>query len=456
MKCGMVVAWVLAAFLGVSHAQNQIVLDEVLGSWQGDDAAQYIELRMVADGQSQLANVGALIFDDATASTEGRRTLIFTGNVARGLAGAAILVATATAADLADVQPNFVLPTGFLRPRNGRVCYAVNTGTGFSAVDCVAYGKFTGDPGPFGAPTRITPDNRVLRRVDTTGKNRKDFVGALDPVLENNNGGTGAMPATLCGDGVISQGEECDGAALGGATCASLGFAKGDLACTQCHYDTAGCTDCGDDEIDGKEECDGTDLGDRTCASLGYTGGALGCTKACKLTVAECDPSFFVPGGGPAKSECLGEWRIANDTGGPNTKGKVAPKQTCRDGDAACDTDGAADGTCTFALDACFSRDDARYPKCVVAAVSGWSLRGKLDPAEPAIAALIAGVAALGSSTVSGLAVTFAPPLADADLCTAGLTMPVTAGARLALKSQTLGSDGKPRDNDVVKLVCKP
>jgi hypothetical protein len=456
MKGGMVAVWMLAAFLGTARAQQNIVLDEVLGSWQGDDDIQYVELRMLANDQNQLANVAALVFDDADGSEDGRRTAIFTQNVVRGIAEAKILVASQKLADLAGIQPNFLIPDGFLRPRNGRVCYAVATGNGFSPVDCVAYGKFTGTTGSFGAPTRLTPDNRVLRRVDLTGRNRRDWTSALDPVLENNAGGTGAPPATLCGDGIISQGEECDGDALGGATCESLGFAKGDLACFQCHYDTDGCTDCGNDQIDAKEECDGTDLGDRTCASLGYTGGALGCTKACKLTLDGCDPSFFVPGGGGAKSDCLGEWRIANGTGGPNTKGKVAARQTCKDGDASCDADATVDGTCTFTLDACFSRDDARLAKCPATAVSGWVLRGKADPATPSIAALIAAVAALGPSTVDGLAVTFSPALAEPDLCTEGVTMPVPARGKLVLKSQTLGPNGKPKDGDTLKLACRP
>ena len=41
----------------------------------------------------------------------------------------------------------------------------------------------------------------------------------------------------------IARGEECDGTKLGGATCESLGFTGGELACSaECQYDTSGCT----------------------------------------------------------------------------------------------------------------------------------------------------------------------------------------------------------------------
>jgi len=48
-----------------------------------------------------------------------------------------------------------------------------------------------------------------------------------------------------CGDNVINvAGEQCDGADLGGETCATLGFSGGTLACSGCSFDTSGCT-CG-------------------------------------------------------------------------------------------------------------------------------------------------------------------------------------------------------------------
>lgn len=96
-----------------------------------------------------------------------------------------------------------------------------------------------------------------------------------------------------CGDSSVDLGEECDGPAQF-ATCTSLGFAGGTLACTgACTFDTSGCTATCGDEITSPaadEQCDGTDLGIATtdCASLGYTSGALGCTGGCQWDTSAC------------------------------------------------------------------------------------------------------------------------------------------------------------------------
>ncbi len=47
-----------------------------------------------------------------------------------------------------------------------------------------------------------------------------------------------------CGNGVIDDGEQCDGGNLGGFSCADLGYSGGTLACdpVTCTYDASGCT----------------------------------------------------------------------------------------------------------------------------------------------------------------------------------------------------------------------
>jgi hypothetical protein len=106
--------------------------------------------------------------------------------------------------------------------------------------------------------------------------------------------------AAYCGNGAIDAGEDCEPTDLGGATCTTLGFASGTLACASgCSFDTSGCTPyatptCGNGTIDGTESCDGVDLGGATCASLGYTlGGTLGCTPGCGFDVSGCDSQAF-------------------------------------------------------------------------------------------------------------------------------------------------------------------
>lgn len=63
-----------------------------------------------------------------------------------------------------------------------------------------------------------------------------------DAVPPNAASATHAFLLGRCGNGVVEQGEACDGANLGGATCGSLGFHSGTLACTSaCTFDTRAC-----------------------------------------------------------------------------------------------------------------------------------------------------------------------------------------------------------------------
>ncbi|MDO8523031.1 MAG: LamG-like jellyroll fold domain-containing protein [bacterium] len=51
------------------------------------------------------------------------------------------------------------------------------------------------------------------------------------------------VDSAFCGNGVIDQGENCDGSNLGGSSCVLLGFTGGTLGCTAgCFYDVSQCT----------------------------------------------------------------------------------------------------------------------------------------------------------------------------------------------------------------------
>ena len=57
------------------------------------------------------------------------------------------------------------------------------------------------------------------------------------------SGGTVPAPVTLCGNGIIDEGEQCDGSNLGSETCTNLGEGDGVLMCSaSCAYDTSMCT----------------------------------------------------------------------------------------------------------------------------------------------------------------------------------------------------------------------
>jgi hypothetical protein len=53
----------------------------------------------------------------------------------------------------------------------------------------------------------------------------------------------------VCGNGVVEDGEECDGVNLDGETCISQGFAGGGtLSCSNCSFNTNNCNDVAEDD----------------------------------------------------------------------------------------------------------------------------------------------------------------------------------------------------------------
>lgn len=103
---------------------------------------------------------------------------------------------------------------------------------------------------------------------------------------------TGDLPAVIdvftpaqCGNGQQNPGEQCDGADLAGASCASIGAGSGQLGCTaSCTYDTSGCTPPTTGKNFG-EKCGGAFGGcvaGLTCVLFNQTGSGTGyCTKSC-------------------------------------------------------------------------------------------------------------------------------------------------------------------------------
>lgn len=102
-----------------------------------------------------------------------------------------------------------------------------------------------------------------------------------------------------CGNGIVDQGEECDGFDMGGQSCLSLNYDGGQLACfapdtaDECTLDESGCRYspfCGDNITDPGEgeECDGNDLSGETCQTQGYIGGSLRCTQDCLFDHSQC------------------------------------------------------------------------------------------------------------------------------------------------------------------------
>ncbi|HTL36089.1 MAG TPA: hypothetical protein VL326_23320 [Kofleriaceae bacterium] len=128
----------------------------------------------------------------------------------------------------------------------------------------------------------------------------------------------GVCLAKRCGDGVVSDLEQCDGDAFADEKYRSckqgFGFHEdGVVTCTpQCTYNIDACSKiCGDGMLDTGETCDGTALGQFSdCQQLGYYDpGALTCSGACTYDTTNChrrcgdgtkDPEELCDGAPPA------------------------------------------------------------------------------------------------------------------------------------------------------------
>src|SRR5262249_35095722 len=144
------------------------------------------------------------------------------------------------------------------------------------------------------------------------------------------------------------------------------------------------------------------------------------------LAHADCPDCPLFPGGGPAASDCAVEFG-----------GITAASITCADGDPSCDTDGQADGACTFGLQGCINV----APGCTGPLSKARSGKPVKDDAARALRA------ALGALGTSG------------NGCTpAGFRVPLKVGLP-GIKSGvekltfTAVSGGK-RDRDKLKLTC--
>ncbi|MDB4930357.1 MAG: hypothetical protein JWM10_2841, partial [Myxococcaceae bacterium] len=89
-----------------------------------------------------------------------------------------------------------------------------------------------------------TPPPRVCAPA-LCGNGRVDACPQCMPCSGGGGGPGGSPPFRDAGVCCTDQPEECDGDALGGATCASLGYAGGDLRCGEwCGRDTRSCDAC--------------------------------------------------------------------------------------------------------------------------------------------------------------------------------------------------------------------
>jgi cysteine-rich repeat protein len=132
------------------------------------------------------------------------------------------------------------------------------------------------------------PMSRYLRAVVSTGL----IVLFLLSVSGLGGCASGVPSEDPCGNGLLDNGEECEGTNYGGATCESLGRGSGTISCDlECHLVVDQCEGgtCGNDMMDPGEACDGSNLGGRNCLTESFTGGDLRCGADCELDTSGCN-----------------------------------------------------------------------------------------------------------------------------------------------------------------------
>ena len=192
----------------------------------------------------------------------------------------------------------------------------------------------------------------------TDGTTTADDTTADDTTADDTVG----EPPAICGDGILSIGEGCDGSEFGGRSCGTEGADGGSLHCTDdCQIDVCDCVwdgrsgvceppVCGNGVRESGESCDGNDIPSwdfSPCEELypwGY--GDVSCTEDCALDLSAC----MGCGDGvwdPEEEQCDGE--AVDEAGEP---------LTCSES-----FDSLLEGPVTCS-DECALLDDACEPKC--------------------------------------------------------------------------------------------
>ncbi|HZP40836.1 MAG TPA: hypothetical protein VFD84_04920 [Candidatus Binatia bacterium] len=227
---------------------------------------------------------------------------------------------------------------------------------------------------------------------------------------------------------------------------------------------------CGDNQIDGGEECDGANLGGKTCADAtsGFVqSGTLSCKPDCTLDATDCRRAFLeglAPSiAGPKKNRCQLEW---GTSGGTRDKRK-AFRRTCSDGDDTCDQDRAFNNECQFGIQLCMNVPDPRLPACQPAKIVRFELLRATMPGSTRDALVQAVLRAATNASVdkahaSGNGIDYAPPVTDFSCGAATIRIPLRGKPGHAkpgiatIRARTSDNSGKVRSIGTLQLVCNP
>ena len=182
---------------------HEVQIEEIMTGAFGNDAVEFVEVKMLKEGQNcaaggkaigdsfaclppTLTDGARLVFFDGSGNQSGE--FIFPANLPNGQSGRSILIGTAEFTKVFTVQPDFIMPSNIASP-SGKVCYKNVAGASSDVTQCVSYGDFTGNTEGFGSPAVALPitASSSLIRTATSFNNANDFRLAIAAPKNNND-----------------------------------------------------------------------------------------------------------------------------------------------------------------------------------------------------------------------------------------------------------------------------
>jgi glucose/arabinose dehydrogenase len=169
-------------------------IEEVVTSYNGDNTAQFVEIRMLSGAQNFVMNSVLAAFDTSGAYTGD--VLVVPGNVANSGPTVHWIMATASFQTASGLTADFTMPAGL--PQAGMICWGApgllppapgswDHTNPLNYVGCLAYNGYTGPTNIFiGTPTPLDGIGHSLLRIGTTNDNNADFTCG-DPLTPTNN-----------------------------------------------------------------------------------------------------------------------------------------------------------------------------------------------------------------------------------------------------------------------------
>jgi hypothetical protein len=182
------------------------VIDEVATSVDGDAGQQFVEIRMLATGQTAVAGSVLAAFD-ADGGHLGD-VLVVPSDLTNAGAGLRWLMATAAFQEAHRFAADFTFPPGLLPVADGMVCWGAPGVTPPDPatwdhrdpsryVDCVAYGRFCGVASA-GPPVAATPADHALARTGALRFTNRDFACTSTLTPRTNTGSELVLEGAPC------------------------------------------------------------------------------------------------------------------------------------------------------------------------------------------------------------------------------------------------------------------